>query len=188
MRKDDIKQRFKIKYYEELPSTHTFVKERYDKLENNTVVIANRQNAGIGTHGRTWYSGDGNNIAMSILYKPSCSIECLESCTILVAKKIKECIKRLYNIDLEIKYPNDLILNNKKISGILTEINTISNKINYLIVSIGFNVNEIKFDEQTCNIATSLKMEFQKDFDRQEIIYNFISCIDEAISNCIKNN
>ena len=173
----------KIKYYDELPSTHLYLKENQDKLESGTVIIANKQTAGIGTHGRTWYTGSGDNIAMSMLFKPECDLSSLNNITVDVAQTIKKAIKNLYNIDLDIKHPNDLLLNGKKICGILTEINTISGKINYLIISLGFNVNEICFDEETIKIATSLKKEYNKNFDRKEIIMKII----ESINGILKS-
>ena len=173
----------KIKYFDELPSTHLYVKENQDKLENGTVIIANKQTAGIGTHGRTWYTGSGDNIAMSMLFKPECDLSSLNNITVDVAQSIKKTIRNLYNIGLNIKYPNDLLLNGKKICGILTEINTISGKINYLIISLGFNVNEICFDEETIKIATSLKKEYNKNFDRKEIILRII----QNINNIVKS-
>ena len=173
----------KIKYFDELPSTHLYVKENQDKLENGTVIIANKQTAGIGTHGRTWYTGSGDNIAMSMLFKPECDLSSLNNITVDVAQSIKKTIRNLYNIGLNIKYPNDLLLNGKKICGILTEINTISEKINYLIISLGFNVNEICFDEETIKIATSLKKEYNKNFNRKEIILKII----ENINNIVKS-
>ena len=173
----------KIKYFDELPSTHLYVKENQDKLENGTVIIANKQTAGIGTHGRTWYTGSGDNIAMSMLFKPECDLSSLNNITVDVAQSIKKTIRNLYNIGLNIKYPNDLLLNGKKICGILTEINTISGKINYLIISLGFNVNEICFDEETIKIATSLKKEYNKNFDRKEIILKII----QNINNIVKS-
>ena len=173
----------KIKYFDELPSTHLYIKENQDKLENGTVIIANKQTAGIGTHGRTWYTGSGDNIAMSMLFKPECDLSSLNNITVDVAQSIKKTIRNLYNIGLNIKYPNDLLLNGKKICGILTEINTISGKINYLIISLGFNVNEICFDEETIKIATSLKKEYNKNFDRKEIILRII----QNINNIVKS-
>ena len=173
----------KIKYFDELPSTHLYVKENQDKLENGTVIIANKQTAGIGTHGRTWYTGSGDNIAMSMLFKPECDLSSLNNITVDVAQSIKKTIRNLYNIGLNIKYPNDLLLNGKKICGILTEINTISGKINYLIISLGCNVNEICFDEETIKIATSFKKEYNKNFDRKEIILKII----QNINNIVKS-
>ena len=176
-------EKIKIKYYDELPSTHLYIKENQDKLENGTVIIANKQTEGIGTHGRSWYTGSGDNIAMSMLFKPECDLSSLNNITVDVAQSIKKTIRNLYNIGLNIKYPNDLLLNGKKICGILTEINTISGKINYLIISLGFNVNEICFDEETIKIATSLKKEYNKNFDRKEIILKII----QNINNIVKS-
>ena len=94
---------------------------------------------------------------------------------------MKKSIYELYNIDLNIKEPNDLLLNNKKICGILTEINTIGEKINYLIISIGFNVNEDNFSTEIKDIAISLKSEFKRDFTREEIIIKFIENLEKEL-------
>ena len=72
-----------------------------------------------------------------------------------------------------------MTLDNKKIAGILTESSTLGGELKYIILSIGFNVNEDKFDDNTKEIATSLKKEFNKDFSREEIIANIIKKLDE---------
>lgn len=172
----------KIKKYEEINSTHKYLKENYKKYENKTVIIAERQTAGIGTKGSSWYTGTNKNIAMSILYKPSCKISQLKGLTIEIAKILQKDIEELYNIKLEIKEPNDLMLNHKKISGILTEINTLGEKINYLIISIGFNVNETDFTSEIAEIATSLKKEYERDFDKEKIIKKFIESLENIVN------
>ena len=111
---------------------------------------------------------------MTIILKPKCKIDDLKNLTIEIANCMQKTIYDLFEIRLDIKEPNDLILNGKKISGILTEINTIGEKINYLLISIGFNVNEKFFSDDLKDIATSLKKEFGKDFSRGEIIVSFI--------------
>ena len=73
------------------------------------------------------------------------------------------------------------MLNNKKICGILTETNIIGDKINYLIISIGFNVNELQFPEEIENIATSLKKETGKEFDKEEIVQKIITSLENII-------
>ena len=111
---------------------------------------------------------------MTIILKPNCKIAQLNNLTVDIAKKIQKAIKELYGYELTIKEPNDLMLNNKKICGILTEINTIGEKINYLLISIGFNVNEENFSEETKNLATSLKKEYNKNFSIEEIIIKIL--------------
>ena len=170
-----------IEKYEEIESTHKYIKENQQKYKEKTVIIANRQTGGIGTKGRSWSTGSSKNIAMSILYNPMCKIKDLEGLTVKIAKILQEEMQNLYNIELKIKEPNDLMLNNKKICGILTETNIIGNKINYLIISIGFNVNETDFPEELENIATSLKKETGKEFDKEEIIQRFIKTLENII-------
>ena len=111
---------------------------------------------------------------MSIILHPTATIKELDGLTKDIAISMKQTIKKLYGYDLTIKEPNDLLLNEKKICGILTEINTISGNINYLIISLGFNVNEDIFSEETKNLATSLKKEYGKEFEREEILENNI--------------
>ncbi len=111
---------------------------------------------------------------MTIILQPKCKIDDLKNLTIEIANCMQKTIYDLFEIRLDIKEPNDLILNGKKISGILTEINTIGDKINYLLISIGFNVNEEFFSDDLKDIATSLKKEFDKYFSREEIIVSFI--------------
>ena len=171
----ELCQKNKIEYYKQIDSTHTYAKKIANKQENNgKIIIAETQTKGIGTKGRVWYTGEGKNIALTIIIKPKCQIEKLDGLTIKIAECISQAIYDLYKIKLQIKEPNDLILNNKKICGILTEVHTMAGKINYLLISFGFNVNEENFEEETKKTATSLKKEYKKDFNREEIIINII--------------
>lgn len=171
----------KIKKFKQIKSTHTYLKENNNKYTENIVIIADEQTGGIGTKGRSWHTGSNKNIAMSILYKSQKDIKNLDGLTIEIAKRIQNTIKNCYNINLTIKEPNDLMLNGKKLCGILTESNTIGNKINYVIISIGFNVNENQFPKELENIATSLFKETGKEFDKQKIIENFIQVLENII-------
>ena len=171
-----------IDYYKEISSTHIEATRIVNKEgSNGKILIAEMQTGGIGTKGRSWYTGANKNIAMTIILKPSKNIQLLENLTIDIAKCMQKTIYELYGYTLNIKEPNDLILNNKKICGILTTSNTIGDKINYLLISLGFNVNEDKFSEETKNIATSLKREYKKDFSREDIIVRFIEILEEKI-------
>lgn len=172
----------KLEYFEKISSTHKYAKEiAMQKDSDGKLIIAEMQTDGIGTKGRTWYTGKNKNIAMTIILKPQCKISKLEGLTIQTAECMKKAIYDLYQIYLEIKEPNDLMLDGKKICGILTQINTISEKINYLIISLGFNVNEDNFSEETQNIATSLKKEYNQNFEREEIIKKFIEILEKEI-------
>lgn len=165
----------KINYYKEINSTHIHAKDI--EKQGDQILIAEVQTAGIGTKGRTWHTGESKNIAMTMIKHPKCKVEDLEGLTTKIAEAIQQSIKEMYGYELQIKIPNDLILNNKKICGILTEVHTQGEKIEYLLISIGFNVNEDSFSEELKEIATSLKMEYEKGFSREDIIINMVNKI-----------
>ena len=171
-----------IEYFKEINSTHTYAKNiALQENHSGKIILAETQTNGIGTKGRTWYTGESKNIAMTIILKPKCSISQLEGLTIKIAECMQKAIQELYGIELKIKEPNDLMLNGKKICGILTEINTIAEKMNYLLISFGFNVNEDYFSKEIEDVATSLKKEFGEEFSREDIITKFIEILEKEI-------
>ena len=106
----------------------------------------------------------------------------LQGITYSIAEMIKAAIKDLYDISLDIKLPNDLLLNEKKICGILTESSIQNNKVKYLLIGIGFNVNQLEFSNEIINIATSLKKENKdKAFSREEIIVKIINNVKSLV-------
>jgi len=175
-----------IKYFETIDSTQTEAKRNISKYENGTIIIADVQNSGKGTHGRVWHT-KANNIAMTIILKPNMKLEKLEGFTRTIADDIKKAIKDLYNIDLNIKLPNDLLLNKKKICGILTESTTIKDEVREIFIGIGFNVNEKVFHDDISNIATSLYKETKKEYNVEDIICKIIENIEKDIEKRIKS-
>ena len=177
-----------IEYYKEIESTHKFAKEL--KIKNKTdriIILTDTQTSGIGTKQKAWYCGIEKNIAMTIAIYPNCNIKKLKNITVEIAVKIKEAIKELYGYDLEIKKPNDLILNGKKICGILTETKINRENVKALYISFGFDVNENKFPKELEDIATSLKIEFNKEFSREDIIIKILKNLEEIIELCLDN-
>ena len=171
-----------IIYYNEIGSTQDVIRKLAEEhVENGSIVIADNQVAGKGTKGRTWCTEKEKDITMSFVIYPKCEIKELDGLTINLAKAISEAIKELYGYNLEIKEPNDLILKGKKISGILTQSVTLEEKVQYVLVGIGFNVNQMEFNEEISNIATSLKKEFDTEFSREEIIIKILEKIEEKL-------
>ena len=169
-----------VEYFKEIESTHLYAKKIAENVENEgMLLLAEVQTGGIGTKGRSWYTGYGKNIAATIILHPKCKINKLDNLTTEIAEKIRDAIYELYGYELKIKKPNDLMFNDKKICGILTEVHTQGEKIKYLLISFGFNVNEDKFPDETKNIATSLKKETGKEFKREEIVVRIIEKLEE---------
>lgn len=161
--------------YESISSTQTKAREIKEIAENGTIIITNNQTSGIGTHERTWYMGEGENIAFTMILKPKCNISKIENLTVVIAKCMVRAIEKLYGKILDIKLPNDLMCNGKKIGGILTQATTNNEEVKDILIGLGMNVNQMTFPSELKNIATSLKNEFNEQFDRVDIITEFLS-------------
>ena len=162
-------------FYNKIDSTQ---KEMWRKIndnniENGTLIIAKVQTSAIGTHGKSWYTEDSNNIAFSFVIKANCNIEKIKGITIQIAKTLVETFEELYNIRLEIKNPNDLVYNGKKIGGILTETKVQAEIVKYIVIGIGINTNKTEVAEEIKNIASSIKDEFGIDVDNESVINRF---------------
>ena len=130
-----------------MPSTQSYVKEmdKKNEIQEGEIIFAERQTDGVGTHSRKWYTGKNNNLAFSFVLYPNCNIKNLDKLTIIIAESLVQAVKELYLITLEIKKPNDIIFQGKKLCGILTEGITEGEITKKVFIGIGFNVNETIF-------------------------------------------
>ena len=169
-------------YYEKIDSTQSEIWRLTKKnIANGTLVMAGIQTNGLGTHGRKWYTDMENNIAFSFYLEVNCNIKQIEGITIEIAETLVDIIKEKYNIKLEIKFPNDLMFNNKKIGGILTESKIIGEEVRFLIIGIGINTCQKEFNDEIKDIASSIKEEFNVEIDAEDIIAEFCNCFEEKI-------
>ena len=177
----------RIFHYREIDSTQSELKRRIDAddVENGDVIIADIQTKGIGTHGRKWYTDFTNNIAFSLYIDVGVNLKYLDGITIKIAEILKEILKDIYDVELEIKMPNDLILNSKKIAGILTETKVVSNIVKYMVIGIGMNTNQLIFNEEIISLASSIKREFGIDVDNYRIINEFLIRFGNELDNRI---
>lgn len=115
-----------IIYFDELDSTQKYAKKLAEEgIENGTMILTNNQIDGIGTHERKWHSEEGKNISFTLIIYPKCAISELDTLTVDIAKCIVDTVYEIYGAKLDIKKPNDLMCNGKKIGGILTQITTL---------------------------------------------------------------
>lgn len=177
-------------FFESIDSTQNYVKklDKENEAENGMVVFSEVQTAGIGTHSRKWYTGKGKNLAFTFVLYPECSIKEFERFTFMIAETMLEAIQILYNINLQIKIPNDIVYNGKKVGGILTESVQNSNTVKKIFVGIGLNINQESFPGNLSDIATSLKIEFGGEYDREEILKKFLELFEEKYLNQIERN
>ena len=160
----------KIINLESIDSTNEYANRIAKDVNENVLIIANNQTNGRGTHGRNWFSEEGKNILMSFLIKDIKDYKSIDGITIKIGKIIHEILSSKFDLNFEIKLPNDILCNGKKICGILCESSIVNNKVNYLIIGIGINVNQVVFGEEIKDIATSLKRELGYDVDKEELV------------------
>ena len=164
-----------IEVYDIIDSTQSELKRR-NNIANGTIIIAEEQSSGKGTHGRVWYSDSKNkNIAMSFVLFPNCNIKKLKNITMTIAECIIETFAKLYDVKLEIKVPNDIVINSKKIGGILTETRLQGERVVRLYVGIGINVLQEKFNDNIKQIASSIYNEFNIKCSREKVIAKFLN-------------
>lgn len=175
-------------FYEEIDSTQNEIFRRIKKgqIINGSVIMADIQTAGKGTHGRIWHTDEKGNIAFSFYIQTNCEIERLDGLTIDIAKILVDMFREKYKINIQIKEPNDLMINNKKIGGILTQGKINGKYIKYLVIGIGININKKYFTNDIKDIATSIKNEFEVDIDREEVIAEFCNIFEKEINRRIK--
>lgn len=160
-------------FYDTVGSTNIVGSELALKgCREGTVIIANEQTSGKGRLGRTWVSPAGKNLYMSIILRPPISPRDATILTIMSAVACCIALRKVISLPVMIKWPNDLIVDDKKIGGILTEIKSDIDKITYAIIGIGVNINlDIEdLPEDVRKIATSIKTLTGEQFSRTETI------------------
>ena len=186
MQLTNVKTKFlgqNYKFYNVIDSTQKEIWRLIEKNEilNGQLIIADIQTAGVGTHGRIWHTDETGNIAFSFYIETNCKSADLNGITTEIADILVEIFKEKYNINLQIKSPNDLIFNGKKIGGILTESKISAEKVKFLVIGIGINTEKMNFSNDIKNIATSIKKEFNIDVDRELIITEFCNKFEKTI-------
>jgi len=177
-------------FFDEIDSTNNYCKSLAEKcFYRTTVVISNCQTAGRGTKGRNYYSPKGTGLWFSILFKPSIPLKDLSFLTLLTSLALNDTFKS-YRINTSIKWPNDILLEGKKLSGILIESKVDNNNLEYVIIGIGINVNlkEEDFNDELKEKATSLKIVTGKEYDRFELLKSFIFNFELYYKKLLDNN
>jgi len=163
---------WKREYFEELDSTNRYVKElAAGGAPEGTVVIANKQSAGRGRLGRSFFSPEEKGIYMSVLLRPDIALERAVLITSMAAVAVAGAIETVSGLDAKIKWVNDIFLNQKKVCGILTEagINQNTGSLDYAVLGIGVNVGSMVFPEELAGIATSVSNECGVEISKERL-------------------
>jgi len=168
-----------IYYFPELKSTNIIAKEkashRAEGIDEGTLIIAERQSAGKGRLGREWFSPAGG-IWLSIILFPQLSPSYISRITLMTAVAVIKAIKIYTQIRSQIKWPNDILINEKKVCGILTEMSAELDMINWVVLGIGINVNidHREFPQDIQENTISLKETLDKEVLRVKLVQAFL--------------
>ena len=161
---------YNIIKFETLPSTNQYLKQHYNEYNEYTVIITDDQTNGKGRENRIWNSKK-DDLTFSILLKPNIDSSKLPLISLITGAALCNVINKY--IKSYIKWPNDILVNDKKLAGILVE-GVYSDKCEAIVVGIGLNVNSINFPNDLIIKATSLKKELNKTIDKEKLLHKII--------------
>lgn len=165
-----------IVYKETTDSTNADVRRMAENgAKNGLLVVADGQTAGKGRRGRQWESGKGTNLYFSMLLKPDFTPDKASMITLVAAYCVAKVIAKNTGLDAKIKWPNDIVVDRKKVCGILTEMSMERDYIHHIVVGIGINVNEEVFSEDIKEMATSLKTEGGQVVSRANLLSDILT-------------
>lgn len=177
----------KFLYFEEIESTNSYLKESA-QLESGTTVLAEFQTQGRGRQDRVWISNKGENLLFSVLLKKNViAPEHLNLLNMGAAVYIGEAIESLYLLKTDLKWPNDVLMNRKKVAGILTETTFSGSKFQHAILGAGVNVNQNEFAGKHPVTPTSIKLEAKTLIEREKLFAHILNSLEELIVEIDEN-
>ena len=164
-----------IVYCTEIDSTNLKAKDLAARgAPEGTIVIAEKQTKGKGRKTRNWFSPPRDGIYLSLILRPNIAPRQAPRITLLTAVSVAETLRSLTALELTIKWPNDILVNGKKLAGILTEMSSEKDTTKYVVVGLGLNVNTPLFPDDIRDRATSLLIETRKRFSRPALIREYL--------------
>jgi len=170
-------------YADEIDSTNSFLLDKKNKnLVDGTVVFAEKQNKGRGRKDRVWYSIKDQNLYFSILLTDKNYFgENINLINLASSLAVAQAIENLFQLNTNLKWPNDVLIKGKKISGILLEASSQGSKIERLIIGIGINVNQTVFQGNFNIPPTSIKLEAKENIERERLLAEVLNIFEELL-------
>jgi BirA family biotin operon repressor/biotin-[acetyl-CoA-carboxylase] ligase len=170
-------------YYDEIESTNNeLINNKLYSKKNGTVLLAEKQLSGKGRRNRTWQSAKGLNLTFSVLLtKESLAGININHLNLASSLAVAMAIENLFQLRTELKWPNDVLINKKKVAGILTETSIKGSKIERVVIGFGINLNQIAFHGEFNFPPTSLKLEVGDNIDRENMLAEMLNIFEEVI-------
>lgn len=177
-----------FEYVEEIDSTNSFLKTLpANEITHGQVLLADFQTKGRGQYKRNWESAAGQNLTFTLVLRPQNS-ERFHILTLACARALAAQIEEQISDKAAIKWPNDLLIEGKKVAGLLTETVFNGNKLDRLLIGIGINVNQIDFADEIKAKAGSLSLAHGSEIDREHFLADLLSRIEFEYTRWHKRN
>lgn len=161
----------RIVHYFQTDSTNSeAMKLAAEGADHGTVVVAEEQSAGRGRLGRTWFSEKSSGIYTSIILRPPLAPAAAPVLTLMAGLAAQKAISSVTGLEVDIRWPNDLLVNGKKVCGILTEMNAEVDRLHFVVLGIGINVNHSLMPPELEDIASSLRIEARRVISRVHVL------------------
>ncbi len=178
----------KIYTFQTIDSTNNCIKALANVGANEGVVVfAEQQTAGRGRMGRSWLSQPEENLTFSVLLRPHISAEAINLLPLYVAIAVAQAIENVTGLHVECKWPNDLLIEKKKVAGILIEGSLRQNQLDYVVIGLGVNVNQLQFGNGLLQKATSLRLETGREFDRARLLREILHSLETHYVQAVEN-
>lgn len=164
-----------VLYFSETDSTNAQAKDIAARgAPEGTIVVSEKQTKGKGRGARSWFSPPWDGIYLSLILRPNIAPREAPRITLLTAVAITETLLSITKLQIAIKWPNDILVNGKKLAGILTEMSTEGERIDYVVVGLGLNVNTPQFPTDIEGRATSILIETGERFPRVALAKEYL--------------
>jgi BirA family biotin operon repressor/biotin-[acetyl-CoA-carboxylase] ligase len=174
-------------YTEEVDSTNSVLLANSDFDIHGTVLLSEYQTKGRGRKERVWESLSGVNLTFSILIKDNLPERKINLITFVAAIAVAQSLENLYQLDVSLKWPNDVLVDSKKIAGIMIESSSKGNKISKIVVGIGVNVNQPNFPGKFEIPPTSVRKEFHDNVSRERLLCDILNNFENSFNSLAKN-
>lgn len=176
----------KVHHFKKISSTNNYARDLAKKgAKEGEVVVAEQQTQGRGRLQRKWLSKPGN-LYVSLILRPPISTNVAPHLTFVASLAVAKTLEKNLGMAPSLKWPNDVLVDGKKIAGILTEIETVDSKIDFVIVGIGININQEKFSKSLSETATSLQQILGKPSNLDQVLEQLLQSFEEWYTAYLK--
>lgn len=177
----------RVQHFARIDSTNALATAEGERGEaDGSVYLADEQTAGRGRGDHSWHSEAGNGLYVSVLIRPRMAPADALWLSLLTGIAAHEAVQRVTGLTADIRWPNDLLIGERKFGGILTELNADANRVRFGVIGVGVNVNHARMPEELSAQATSLRIAGAREFSRQSLLVELLKAVDVELNELLR--